>query len=202
MPRRVRRPLQQAKRCRADIRTVFQLLTSLALDNRGNIQIHDPIKRPSPAQKEFHGAWMKPLWSEIHKIGFAEADEGRTPFLVTLTFQDQLDNIKMELGRAVALAQNCKQRHWSLRALMHLTTLARPERRDSMKQRWEEAQRFTQALVEGAAADRHQRDVDKGIWQNTDEQQQHELGCDPRILRRAAARYFGSTPAQWAAARF
>ncbi|BGP33176.1 hypothetical protein JCM10296v2_004970 [Rhodotorula toruloides] len=120
----------------------------------------------------------------------------------------------MELGRAIAFAQNCKQvghygpemafvtRHWSLRALMHLTTLARPERRDSMKQRWEEAQRFTQARVEGAAADRHQRDVDKGIWQNTDEQQQHELGCDPRISRRAAARYFGSTPAQWAAARF
>ncbi|PRQ73452.1 hypothetical protein AAT19DRAFT_16205 [Rhodotorula toruloides] len=85
---------------------------------------------------------------------------------------------------------------------MHLTTLPRGERRTSMDQRWEEAQRFAQALVQGAAADKHQRDVDKGIWQNADEQQQNELGCDPRISRRAAARYFGLTPAQWAAARY
>uniref|UniRef100_A0A0K3CNI7 BY PROTMAP: gi/342319415/gb/EGU11364.1/ Thiosulfate sulfurtransferase [Rhodotorula glutinis ATCC 204091] n=1 Tax=Rhodotorula toruloides TaxID=5286 RepID=A0A0K3CNI7_RHOTO len=64
-----------------------------------------------------------------------------------------------------------------------------------MDQCWEEAQRFTRALVNGAAAVKHQRDVDKGIWQNADNQQQHELGCDPRISRRVAARYFGLTPA-------
>ncbi|BGO97394.1 hypothetical protein NBRC10513v2_004790 [Rhodotorula toruloides] len=90
----------------------------------------------------------------------------------------------------------------TLQALMHLTTLPRRQRRASMDQCWEEAQRFTRALVNGAAAVKHQRDVDKGIWQNADNQQQHELGCDPRISRRVAARYFGLTPAQWAAARY
>ncbi|BGP09169.1 hypothetical protein JCM10049v2_005030 [Rhodotorula toruloides] len=203
-----------AKTCRTHIRDVFHLLTSFTLDNRGNLQTHDTIKRPSLAQKEFRDAWVRPLWSEIHEIGLAEAESGRTPFLATLTFQDQLDDIKMELGRAVAFAQNCEQvghygpemafitRHWSLQVLIHLTTLPRRQWRASMDQCWEEVQRFTQALVEGEAADRHQRDVDKGIWQNTDEQQQHELGCDPRISRRAAAQYFESTPARWAASRY
>lgn len=123
--------LNTAKRCRVIIRDVFHLLTSLSLDNRGQLlrEQHDGIwQAMDRAQQEFHNTRVIPLWAELHKYGPVEQVNQHMPFLATLP-REELGILEQEMKEALTFARECRDAmptEATLHAAQHFVDMSRP----------------------------------------------------------------------------